>query len=120
VRENAKKTNLAEELLEVFAFLDLVWTLDTTLANRLLEELGHLEANLEQLALLLVLFTEKRARSRSAPASLRPTAPRLTSLNLSVKVDGSMLGKSFRATGRRSSINGMMRKTEKGIKRSRS
>jgi len=44
----------------------------------------------------------------------------LTSLNLSVKVEGSMLGKSLSATGRRSSMNGTMRKTEKGMSRSRS
>lgn len=30
------------------------------------------------------------------------------------KVDGSMLGKSFRATGSRNSINGTMMKTRKG------
>lgn len=44
----------------------------------------------------------------------------LTSLNLSVKVDGSMLGNSLSATGSSNSMNGMMRKTEKGIKRSKS
>lgn len=44
----------------------------------------------------------------------------LTSLNLSVKVDGSILGNSLSATGSNSSMNGMMRKTEKGIKRSKS
>jgi len=41
-------------------------------------------------------------------------------LNLSAKVEGSMLGKSLSATGRRSSMNGMMTKTENGMRRRRS
>lgn len=44
----------------------------------------------------------------------------LTAAYLSSNVDGSMLGKSLSATGRRSSMKGTIRNTEKGTNRSRS
>lgn len=44
----------------------------------------------------------------------------LTSLKVSVNVDGSMLGNSLRATGSKSSMKGTMRKTENGMRRRRS
>lgn len=43
-----------------------------------------------------------------------------TFLDFVSKVDGSMLGKSFRATGSRNSINGTMIKTRKGRSRNKS
>jgi len=43
-----------------------------------------------------------------------------TAAYLSSKVDGSILGKSFNATGRRNSMNGTMMKTENGIRQSKS
>jgi hypothetical protein len=36
------------------------------------------------------------------------------------KVDGNILGKSFNATGRRSSMNGTITNTENGIRRNKS
>ena len=44
----------------------------------------------------------------------------LTAENLSSNVDGSMLGNNFRATGKRSSMNGTITKTANGISRSKS
>lgn len=47
--------DLSEELFELLRFFDLVGRFDTRLTDSLLEELGHFESNLEQLALLLIL-----------------------------------------------------------------
>lgn len=46
---------LSEELLELVGSGDLVRRFHSAFTQRLLEELGHFNANFEQLALLLVL-----------------------------------------------------------------
>jgi hypothetical protein len=76
-RRGRERAHLAEELLEILRLFNLVGRLDATLANRLLEELGHLEADLEQLALLLVLWcfiiTESEQGQRDGTLTNRPS-----------------------------------------------
>ena len=52
--------------------------------------------------------------------SVNCKAKLLTTLDLSSKVLGSMLGKSLIATGKRNSMNGTIRNTEKGTNRNKS
>lgn len=64
MKANRTATHLAEELLEILRLFDLVGRLDATLADRFLKELGHFEANLEQLAFLLILFVRAEGESQ--------------------------------------------------------
>lgn len=121
-RQRKEDADLPEELLKLVTLDDIVRP-ESTFGDGLLEELGRVDSDSEELSLLLLLRFQARIRQPRVSESSREYDfhwEGLTAANLSSKVEGSMLGKNLRKTGRRSSSPGMRTKTEKGRRRRRS